>query len=267
MLSPALIALCSFFITTPPVDDAIPRGLHCLRSAYPQTVCAMSGKDLTLCNGKVIPWDEGASAKDVTARLEAPDLKVMMAERYKTGREFEVPPPDFEPGRRRVDPFFKAMYGETKREVAATLVPVAWMPKSGGKTVKVTRINGASDALKRVSDELERVLPRDMLPLAASTAGVFNWRTVRHSKRQSPHSYAIAIDIGVKWSDYWNWNKPKADGSYAWKNRFPLEIVEVFEKHGFIWGGKWSHFDTMHFEYRPELLVAPCVDGAPFSPR
>jgi hypothetical protein len=30
--------------------------------------------------------------------------------------------------------------------------------------------------------------------------------------------------------------------------------VEVFERHGFIWGGKWNHYDTMHFEYRPELL-------------
>jgi hypothetical protein len=29
----------------------------------------------------------------------------------------------------------------------------------------------------------------------------------------------------------------------------------VFEKHGFIWGGKWYHYDTMHFEYRPELLL------------
>jgi hypothetical protein len=33
------------------------------------------------------------------------------------------------------------------------------------------------------------------------------------------------------------------------------EIVDIFERHGFIWGGKWYHFDTMHFEYRPELLV------------
>jgi hypothetical protein len=24
--------------------------------------------------------------------------------------------------------------------------------------------------------------------------------------------------------------------------------------HGFIWGGYWYHYDTMHFEYRPELL-------------
>jgi len=30
--------------------------------------------------------------------------------------------------------------------------------------------------------------------------------------------------------------------------------VAVFERHGFIWGGKWFHYDTMHFEYRPELL-------------
>jgi hypothetical protein len=22
-----------------------------------------------------------------------------------------------------------------------------------------------------------------------------------------------------------------------------------------VWGGKWWHFDTMHFEYRPELIA------------
>ena len=32
------------------------------------------------------------------------------------------------------------------------------------------------------------------------------------------------------------------------------EIVDIFERHGFIWGGKWYHYDTMHFEHRPELL-------------
>ncbi|WP_372236783.1 M15 family metallopeptidase [Campylobacter pinnipediorum] len=31
-------------------------------------------------------------------------------------------------------------------------------------------------------------------------------------------------------------------------------MVDVFEKNGFIWGGRWKHFDTMHFEYRPELF-------------
>jgi D-alanyl-D-alanine carboxypeptidase len=45
------------------------------------------------------------------------------------------------------------------------------------------------------------------------------------------------------------------DGSLPYRNRMPQEIVSIFEKHGFIWGGKWNHFDTMHFEYRPELLA------------
>ncbi|WP_228384801.1 M15 family metallopeptidase [Campylobacter pinnipediorum] len=30
--------------------------------------------------------------------------------------------------------------------------------------------------------------------------------------------------------------------------------MDIFEKNGFIWGGRWKHFDTMHFEYRPEFL-------------
>ena len=36
-------------------------------------------------------------------------------------------------------------------------------------------------------------------------------------------------------------------------------LIEVefaaFEAEGFIWGGKWSEFDLMHFEYRPELIL------------
>lgn len=47
-------------------------------------------------------------------------------------------------------------------------------------------------------------------------------------------------------------------------NTFEMKIVEIFERHGFIWGGRWYHFDTMHFEYRPEMN--PPVDG-PSKPR
>jgi hypothetical protein len=36
----------------------------------------------------------------------------------------------------------------------------------------------------------------------------------------------------------------------------PRQIVDIFERHGFIWGGRWYHYDTMHFEFRPELLAA-----------
>ena len=35
----------------------------------------------------------------------------------------------------------------------------------------------------------------------------------------------------------------------------PEKIIAAFEKHGFIWGGNWYHYDTMHFEYRPDLIA------------
>jgi len=46
--------------------------------------------------------------------------------------------------------------------------------------------------------------------------------------------------------------------NYVQADFIPWEIILVFEKYGFIWGGKWHHYDTMHFEYRPEFL---CKDN------
>ena len=42
--------------------------------------------------------------------------------------------------------------------------------------------------------------------------------------------------------------------------------VDAFEAEGFIWGGRWLHYDTMHFEYRPELLDADCRGSRPQAP-
>lgn len=30
--------------------------------------------------------------------------------------------------------------------------------------------------------------------------------------------------------------------------------VGAFKRCGFFWGGKWFHCDTMHLEYRPQLI-------------
>ena len=70
------------------------------------------------------------------------------------------------------------------------------------------------------------------------------------------HSFGMTIDINTAYSDYWQWSCKcvNEDAAITYKNRIPQIIVDIFEKHGFIWGGKWYHFDTMHFEYRPELI-------------
>jgi hypothetical protein len=86
--------------------------------------------------------------------------------------------------------------------------------------------------------------------------GTFNYRKISGTSRLSAHSYGITIDINVSKSNYWQWDcKCKnEDGVKGYRNKIPLALVKIFEKHGFIWGGKWKHYDTMHFEYRPELL-------------
>ena len=82
--------------------------------------------------------------------------------------------------------------------------------------------------------------------------GTYVCRAVADTGQTSMHGWGAAIDINVSLSDYWLWRR--AAGLPAYVNRIPPEIVAIFERHGFIWGGRWSHFDTMHFEYRPELI-------------
>jgi D-alanyl-D-alanine carboxypeptidase len=98
-------------------------------------------------------------------------------------------------------------------------------------------------------------LPPPMLKYLAPSAGTYNCRPIAGTDRMSMHAYGASIDLNTKFANYWRWSKPGKDGKYAWTNQLPQEIVEVFERHGFIWGGRWYHYDTMHFEYRPELLA------------
>ncbi|MFT7579172.1 MAG: hypothetical protein ACI9MR_000834 [Myxococcota bacterium] len=254
----------------PAATAALPTGLQCLLTAYPDTLCRATPEAIYHCDGTRIPWDDGVPNKPFKALLEQPDLEEMMRTAYPAGPMPSGPTPlprlalPFEPGRWRHEPLFEAMYGDTKNAVRARLERVKWLPRSGGRGVLMTRTNGAAAALKRVSDDIQRELPWSLRKLAATTSGTFNWRTVRKSPRRSMHSFGIAIDVAVKQSDYWAWNRPASDGRYRYKNRFPYAVAKIFERHGFIWGGKWEHFDTMHFEYRPELLVAACI-GKPLG--
>ncbi|MBN9267221.1 MAG: M15 family metallopeptidase [Hyphomicrobium sp.] len=226
-----------------------------LIAAYPTFLARREGNALVWRDGKRMAIDDGLGPKSPAARLDAPDLKDMLAQPYPLGA---APPParDVDPGRARNGEFFTAMYGDCRRdEVRRNLAPVVWLPKKWGKTLQVTRVNGVAGRLAAVSAELDG-LPARFDVYLYPPAGTYNCRAIAGTERVSPHGLGIAIDISTKESDYWRWGKPGADGSYAFRNRIPQEIVVIFEKHGFIWGGKWYHYDTMHFEYRPELLLA-----------
>ena len=70
-----------------------------------------------------------------------------------------------------------------------------------------------------------------------------------------PRTATVSPSIWLlKRAHYWLWDSGGSDAALPYRNDTPPEIVEIFEKHGFIWGGRWFHYDTMHFEYRPELI-------------
>ncbi|MDR2095475.1 MAG: M15 family metallopeptidase [Treponema sp.] len=97
------------------------------------------------------------------------------------------------------------------------------------------------------------------------TVTAWNWRDIAGTESRSFHSYGAAIDLIPKASvtrgleTYWLWaarNRPEWwTVPYNKRVNPPDAVIKIFESYGFIWGGKWNFYDTMHFEYRPEILI------------
>jgi hypothetical protein len=207
-----------------------------------------------------ILYDDGKQ-KSFEEKLEHPDLEDMLSQVYPAG-EFKEYKPDYDPGRFRVTAFFNSVYGGAYQQVQANLTTANFC----GQQVQFNARNGAAAALGRVGENLAALirgkpeLRKYLFPLGGSV----NWRTIAGTKRPSPHSWGIAIDLNAQYGGYWRWQKsPTGAFILNLRRSYPGEIVKIFEAQGFIWGGKWSHYDLMHFEYRPELLAKQASAPAP----
>jgi D-alanyl-D-alanine carboxypeptidase len=249
----ALAAALAFAATPVRAADT----LDTLVAAYPDAIRARAGNDLILRNG--IHLDAGASdnAMPFDAILTHASIHDMFRIPYPSGVPLTAPSENFDPGRFRSKAFFDAMYGDCRKgEVARNLVSIAWLPKHWGHNIEVTRVNGVADRLREVSGEID-ALSDPVRRAAWPIAGTYACRGVADAQQPSMHAYGAAIDLNLAVSNYWLWDSGKASRA-IWRNRMPEQIVDIFERHGFIWGGRWYHYDTMHFEYRPELLgLAP----------
>ncbi len=229
--------------------------LDALVSSYPDALARHDGSRVYWRDGTAMDVSDGRDSKSFEELLGNASILDQFRLSYPRGRLAAPPATNADPGRFRSEAFFRKMYGDCRHgDVQRNMVPITWLSRTWGKSVRVTRINGVAETLTRISDEID-ALPATIKAAAYPIAGVFSCRTVKDTGRPSMHAYAAAIDLNLRTSDYWLWQKPGGDGSIAYKNRMPQEIVDIFEKHGFIWGGKWYHYDTMHFEYRPELLM------------
>lgn len=126
--------------------------------------------------------------------------------------------------------------------------------------------NRAAEPLKRVQKKIYEAQKTDAevkkFLKELNQCWSFNWRVIADSGKLSNHSWGSAIDILPKnyrnKKIYWFWEAVRND---FWMKIMPYRrwsppkaVIEAFESEGFIWGGKWTLWDNMHFEYRPELL-------------
>jgi hypothetical protein len=235
--------------------DTIPQAAKLLISSYPYAITGYADNYIVFKDRTKMMWDDGIKNKSFQDKLDKPDLKDMFAQQYIKGTLTSHPAVNFDPGRIRNEAFFLKIYGNSIQQVQKNLTQITWCPKLVGQKIRVTTINGINKKLVQIGKELDG--HPELKKYLTNIGGTFAWRNIKGTTRHSMHSFGMTIDINTDYSDYWEWACKCTNESavFKYQNKIPQIIIDTFEKYGFIWGGKWYHFDTMHFEYRPELLA------------
>jgi len=82
---------------------------------------------------------------------------------------------------------------------------------------------------------------------------------IRRVARNYPAQKYLLVDVdGVNLPSVMRAVYAEHEGSYLVGAAVALKARAdgIANPHfGFIWGGKWPNYDTMHFEYRPEIFI------------
>ena len=226
-----------------------------LMLAYPDHITDVDKKSdnevyLVMKSGRRILYDDNKK-KSHEEKLSNPDLQDMLEQDYPLEKGSEIMDKSFDPGRARHYGLLNEVYGNSKSAVEKNLINL----KYGYSNYQFNSKNKANTYLE---EALKEVMPLgktrgDIGRILYPASGTYNYRVISGTGRLSPHSYGIAIDLKSDKRDYWKWSSEKQGKERI--NEYPKELVEAFEKNYFVWGGKWGHFDILHFEYRPEIIL------------
>ena len=210
--------------------------------------------------------------KNSEEKLSNPDLQDMLEQIYPLNKITEVLPKDIDPGRVRHYGLLNNVYGNSKQKIESNLRPLEY-----GYTNY--QFNKENNAILNLENTLRILMPlsktrNDICNILYPANGTYNYRLISGTNRLSPHSFGIAIDLKSDPRDYWKWST-RDKGSSRIKE-YPEDLIKTFEDNNFVWGGKWSHFDILHFEYRPEIILKSkyfgnwsedksCYEGAPLE--
>jgi len=112
-------------------------------------------------------------------------------------------------------------------------LPLGWAPRTEAIRVRVhNKIAGL------VEETFLALMEEGAWGLLKTYDGGYTWRPKRGSSKLSMHAFGAALDFN------------------AGTNRLgqvdfdmPREVVRVFERLGWTWGGRWRVPDAMHFQF------------------
>lgn len=117
----------------------------------------------------------------------------------------------------------------------------AWDTALRIKSLRVHRL--VADDLAVILNEIWEAFSKSQKAIEAAgmhlVGGGYNWRMMRGINRLSMHALGIALDFDPA-------RNALGDPTPAMDAR----VVEIFEQHGWVWGGRWSvqRRDGMHFQ-------------------
>lgn len=204
---------------------------------------------VTKSNKKIIY--DGKKQKSYNEKLINPDIQDVLEQPYPLYKTNKIMDKNFDPGRFRHYELLNEVYGNSKNSIEKNLKPLKYCYTNYLFNSKNNAINYLENTLKELLS-ISKNRP-DIKNLLYPASGTYNYRVISGTGRLSPHSYGIAIDLRSTPNDYWKWtSKDKGEDRLS---KYPDDLISIFEKNNFIWGGKWEHFDILHFEYRPEIIL------------
>ena len=228
--------------------------LLCLMLAYPEYITNIEQNNgyvyLIMKSGKKLIYDDKRH-KNSEEKLANPDIQDTLDQLYPLTDIKKIMLTDFDPGRCRNYGLLSEVYGISRQTIESQLTKV----NACYHNYQFNSNNGAASSLQSVMKQLLPMSEKssDIRKCLFPCSGTFNYRVISGTGRLSPHSYGIAIDLASDKRDYWKWASKEAGEKRL--ASYSNELVKVFEDNNFVWGGKWSHFDILHFEYRPEIIL------------
>lgn len=90
--------------------------------------------------------------------------------------------------------------------------------------------------IPQLIDVMAEIQQRGLAKDIHSYDGCFNPRFIAGTNQLSYHAFGLAIDLNA------------GENARGTRGRMNPQIVQIFEKWGFTWGGTWHYTDPMHFQ-------------------